>query len=96
MSLTSCREAKPVVEGFHDACFERFETYAQAEAFIEDWKQSFARVYEREIKMALDQGFRPHDMKLSVKDILQEPKTEVERAGVLVGLKKLKMEDGEA
>lgn len=31
----------------------------QAEAFIEDWKKSYAEVWHDMIKEALDQGFRP-------------------------------------
>jgi hypothetical protein len=54
------------------ACFKRFKTMAQAEAFIEDWKESFADVWRREVKMALDRGLRPRNMKLSVEGILHK------------------------
>lgn len=47
-------EAKLEVERFFDACHKRFETRDQAEAFIENWKQSFADTYRTEIKKALD------------------------------------------
>lgn len=40
--------------------------------FIQDWKQTSADVYQRAIKEALNQGFRPHDMKLSDEEILHE------------------------
>ena len=54
------------------ACHKRFKTRAQAEAFIEDWKESFADVWHREMKRALDRGLRPRDMKLSIEGILHE------------------------
>ena len=41
------------------ACHKRFKTRAQAEAFIEDWKESFADVWRREVRRALDRGLRP-------------------------------------
>lgn len=34
---------------------------AQAKAFIEDWKESYAEVWYELIKEALDRGFRPRD-----------------------------------
>jgi hypothetical protein len=43
-----------------------------AEAFIEDWKESFADVWRIEVKKALDSGLRPRDMKLSVQGVLYE------------------------
>ena len=54
------------------ACHKRFKTKVQAEAFIEDWKQSFADVWRREVKNALDGGFRPTYMKLSIEGILHK------------------------
>lgn len=38
------------------ACHKRFKTRAQAEAFIEDWKESFADVWRQEVRRALDRG----------------------------------------
>lgn len=35
---------------------------AQAEAFIEDWKESYAEIWYELIKEALDRGFRPRDI----------------------------------
>lgn len=35
---------------------------AQAEAFIEDWKESYAEVWCELIKEVLDRGFRPRDI----------------------------------
>ncbi|PMB66045.1 hypothetical protein BM221_008246 [Beauveria bassiana] len=52
------------VEG---ACFKKFETEQEAEAFIQDWKQAVVEVYMVEIKTALDNGFRPAHMKFNVK-----------------------------
>jgi len=54
------------------ACHKRFKTKVQAEAFIEDWKESFAEVWRREVKQALDRGLRPRDMKVSTEGILHE------------------------
>ena len=54
------------------ACHKRFRTEAQAEAFIEDWKESYADVWRVEVKKALDRGLRPRDMKLSVQGLLYE------------------------
>jgi hypothetical protein len=45
---------------------------AQAEAFIEDWKESFADVWRREVKKGLDRGLQPLDMKFSIEGILHE------------------------
>ncbi|PWY94165.1 hypothetical protein BO94DRAFT_532124 [Aspergillus sclerotioniger CBS 115572] len=63
-------KTKPEVDQFPGACHKYFRIYSQAEAFIEDWKNSYADVYRREIKAKLDQGFRPPNIKLKF-DILQ-------------------------
>ncbi|BCS00025.1 RNase H1/viroplasmin domain-containing protein [Aspergillus luchuensis] len=63
-------KTKPEVDRFDGACHKHFRTHSQAEAFIEDWKNSYADVCRREIKAKLDQGFRPPNMKLRF-DILQ-------------------------
>ena len=57
-------------------------TRPQAEAFIEDWKESFADVWRRAIRQGLDQGLRPRDMKLSVQDILQGTDGQTEKAHI--------------
>jgi len=54
------------------ACHKCFRTEAQAEAFIEDWKESFADVWRIEVKKALDSGLRPGGTKLSVQGVLYE------------------------
>ena len=54
------------------ACHKRFKTEVQAKAFIEDWKESFADLWRREVKQALDRGLRPRDMKVSIDGILHE------------------------
>jgi hypothetical protein len=41
---------------------KKFRTRAQAEAFIEDWKETYADVWREMIKEVLDQGFRPRDI----------------------------------
>lgn len=77
------------------ACHKRFKTQQQAEDFIEDWKQSFTEAYAMELKRALDQGSRPRDLKLSLKDILREPETVDNMADSEVSLKmgKLNMKE---
>jgi hypothetical protein len=54
------------------ACYKRFRTRSQAEAFIEDWEESFADVWRRAAREGLDQGLRPRDTKVSVEGILHE------------------------
>jgi hypothetical protein len=54
------------------ACHKRFKTEAQAEAFIEDWNESFADALRIEVKKELDRGLKPRDMKLSVRGVLDE------------------------
>ena len=61
------------------ACHKKFRTRDQAEAFIEDWKESFADVWRRTIREGLDRGLRPNDMKLSIDGILR--KTDGETKG---------------
>ena len=54
------------------ACHKRFKTKSQAIAFIQDWKESFAEVWCREVKKSLDQGFRPKGMTLDAMAVLQK------------------------
>ena len=73
--LMCCSGKIGALEETHEissACHKRFKTKAQAEVFIDDWKESFADVWRREVKNALDWGFRPRDMKLSIEGILHE------------------------
>ena len=65
------------------ACHKRFRTRSQAEAFIEDWKESFADVWRSAIREGLDQGLRPRDMKISVEGILHETDEQTEDADAL-------------
>ena len=78
------------------ACYKRFKTLAQAKEFIDDWRSSYAEVYQREIKKALDRGLRPRDMELRVGDILLEAGTDVDSEGVLADFVKLDVKDAEA
>lgn len=68
-----CAESK--VNHFSGSCHKAFRKRAQAEAFIEDWKDTYAELWRREIRNALDQGFRPEDMKVQVKKILSPQKS---------------------
>jgi hypothetical protein len=75
------------VKEISGACHKRLRTRSQAEAFLEDWKDSFADVWRRKIRDVLDQGHKPYDMKLSVKGILCEPDKQTENADALDNVK---------
>jgi viroplasmin and RNaseH domain-containing protein len=62
--------ASQKVDGFEGACHKRFRTEAQAQAFIEDWNESYAQVVYREVKKGLDRGLQPRNMKPNVDGIL--------------------------
>lgn len=68
--------AKEEVNQFSGACHKHFRTRAQAEAFIGDWKDSYAEIWRSAIKEALDQGLRPVDMKFEVEGILRLPEND--------------------
>jgi viroplasmin and RNaseH domain-containing protein len=53
------------------ACHKHFRTKEQAEAFIEDWKETYAEVWRRAVGEALDEGLRPQDMKLNIKEMMR-------------------------
>lgn len=63
------------------SCHKKFRTVAQAEAFIEDWKETYAGIWYELIKEALNKGLRPCDigafradgMKLIIDQFLQKP-----------------------
>ncbi|KAK4103556.1 hypothetical protein N658DRAFT_494048 [Parathielavia hyrcaniae] len=67
--------SEPKIDKIPGACHKRFRTKDQAQAFIEDWRQSVADVYRAAIKEALNKGFRPRDLKLNVEGFLY--KTEI-------------------
>jgi hypothetical protein len=54
------------------ACYKCFQTEAQAKAFIEDWKDSYAEVVRQAVRKGLDKGLRPQDMSVNVEGLLQE------------------------
>jgi hypothetical protein len=58
------------ISGVSGACYKCFKTEAQAEAFIEDWKKSYAKVVRQAVRKGLDEGLRPEDMSLNVKELL--------------------------
>ena len=88
---------EPEVKEITGACYKRFRTRSQAEAFIEDWEESFADVWRRAIREGLDQGLRPRDMKVRVEGILHETDEQTEDADVLdeVKLDKLSLKEEE-
>jgi hypothetical protein len=72
-SSSGKRGAKKEVNEFSGACHKHFRTCAQAEAFIEDWKDSYADIWRSAIREALDQGLRPVDMEFEARAILRLP-----------------------
>lgn len=58
--------ASEQVDEVSGACHKRFKTEAQAEAFIDDWKEAYADVVRRAVKQQLDKGLRPLDMRLNI------------------------------
>lgn len=96
--LTSCSGttgSEQEVKEISGACHKRFRTHAQAEAFIEDWNESFANVWRRAIREGLDQGLRPRDMEIRVEGILHGTDGRTEGADVLdeVKLDKLSLKE---
>lgn len=61
---------KPEVFKFSGSCHKVFRTRALAEAFIEDWKDTYADVWRKAIREALDIGYRPEDMEIRIERIL--------------------------
>ncbi|CAI6226428.1 unnamed protein product [Periconia digitata] len=56
------------------ACHKHFRTEAQAEAFIEDWKEAYAEVIYRAVKEGFSKGMKPRDLKLNlVESLFEEP-----------------------
>jgi len=76
-------------------CHKKFKTRSQAEAFIEDWKDSYAEVWRRAIREGLDRGLRPRDMTVNVESILRQTDTQTEGTDASDGLKldKLNLKD---
>jgi hypothetical protein len=62
--------AKEKVEKVRGNCHRSFKTRAQAEAFMKDWKDSFAEVCRQLVREALDQPTMPRNINLSVEEIL--------------------------
>lgn len=71
------------VKEVKNACHKKFRTRDQAEAFIEDWKESFSDVWRRAIREGLDQGLRPYDMKVNINLILHKTDDELDAFGEL-------------
>lgn len=95
MSYSGTKGSEQEIKEISGACHKGFRTYAQAESFIEDWKESFADVWRRAIREGLDQGLRPCDMKLSLEGILLPTETIVDGLDILdgVGLDKLSLKE---
>lgn len=60
-----------MTDGSSGACHKCFRTRAQAEAFVEDWKTTYANLMHEKMKRTLDEGYRPHDMKMDSSDLLK-------------------------
>ena len=71
MTYSGAEGALEEIHEVNGACHKRFRTREQAEAFMEDWIKTFAEVWRREMEKKLNQGFRPHDMKLNTEGILR-------------------------
>lgn len=84
--------ASEEVHKISGACYKRFRTEAQAKAFIEDWKESFAEVSRRAIKGKLDQGLRPRDMKLSMDGLLDNRDEETTGEEITESLERLRLD----
>lgn len=75
--------AEKEVDKVDGSCHKRFRTRAQAEAFIEEWKEAFAEIWSKKIREALDEGyrprdadaFRPHKMRQTIDSFLHRPVT---------------------
>ncbi|KAK8013572.1 hypothetical protein PG991_009165, partial [Apiospora marii] len=80
-------ETKLETEKISGVCHKHFRTRAQAEAFIEDWKQSYTEVYAMVLKQALDQDLRPRDLKMNLEDILEKPEAAAENKNCVDSLK---------
>ncbi|KAJ5896413.1 uncharacterized protein N7473_005812 [Penicillium subrubescens] len=82
------------------SCHKKFRTRAQAEAFIEDWKESYADVWRNMIKEVLDQGFRPRDiealrtsgMKSIIQQFMYEPDNPIEIGEITEKAKQLSLQ----
>jgi hypothetical protein len=59
----------PVIDTYKGACHQSFRTEAQAQAFIEDWKESMAEVCRMAVKEKLDSGVRSQSMELDLRTI---------------------------
>lgn len=76
---------------------------AQAEAFIEDWKESYAEVWCGLIKESLDRGFRPRgieafrprEMELIIKQFLYKPSDCIEVDEITKKAVQLSLQDSE-
>jgi hypothetical protein len=55
-----------------NACHKCFKTEAQAEAFIKDWKESYAELVRQAVWKGLNGGLRPRDISLNVEGLLRE------------------------
>lgn len=75
--------AEKEVDKVEGSCHKRFKTRAQAEAFIKEWKETFAEIWSDMIKEALDEGLRPrgieafrsHEMRQTIDSFLCQPGT---------------------
>jgi len=73
--LIECSGSKGVLEETDkapNACHKRFRTEAQAEAFIEDWKEAYAEVVYRAVKKELSRGMKPRNLELNLEELLFE------------------------
>lgn len=70
------------------ACYKAFEIEWEAEEFIAIWKDAVADVWRREIRKALDEGWRPQDMEFNIKAIMM-----MDKGSHVEGLERLRIRD---
>ena len=77
--LIETRSAKSASEGT-EACYRAFKSQEEAEDFfIISWKDAFADVSRRAIRQALENGWKPRDMKFNVDSFLMRDDENCER-----------------
>jgi len=64
------RATEEAVTGFRSACHQKFDTGHEAKQFIEEWKDAYADIWRRAIRRALDEGWKPEDLKVDIRKIL--------------------------
>ncbi|KAJ5876401.1 uncharacterized protein N7529_001985 [Penicillium soppii] len=67
--FTDWKSAENATKGTK-ACYEAFSSQEEAEDFIASWKDAFADVSRLAIRQALENGWKPRNMKFNVESFL--------------------------